>query len=117
MRAKLDENIPVEAVRILVDAGWDVATVHDENMVGAEDHLVAAACQAEGRVLFSLDLDFADIRAYPPGEYDGIVVCRLAEPDRESVLRLLRGAVPLLGVEPVRHCLWILEPDRIRIRQ
>lgn len=75
MRAKLDENIPVEAVRILVDAGWDVATVHDENMVGAEDHLLAAACQAEGRVLFSLDLDFADIRAYPPGEYDGIVVC------------------------------------------
>ena len=66
MRAKLDENIPVEAVRILVDAGWDVATVHDENMVGAEDRLVAAACQAEGRVLFSLDLDFADIRAYPP---------------------------------------------------
>jgi|SRR5450759_610551 predicted nuclease of predicted toxin-antitoxin system len=117
MRAKLDENMPAEAAKVLADAGWDVATVHDENMVGAEDHLVAAACRAEARVLFSLDLDFSDIRAYPPGDYDGIVVCRLADPDRESVLRLLRAAVPLLAVEQVHQRLWILEFDRIRVRQ
>ena len=49
MRAKLDENIPVEAVTFLADAGWDVATVHGEDLVGAEDRLVAAACQQEGR--------------------------------------------------------------------
>jgi predicted nuclease of predicted toxin-antitoxin system len=117
MRAKLDENMPAEAAQVLADVGWDVATVHDENMVGAEDSLVAAACRAESRVLFSLDLDFADIRAYPPGDYDGIVVCRLADPDRESVLHLLRAAVPVLAVEQVRHRLWILEFDRMRVRQ
>jgi len=55
MRARLDESIPAEAVTLLADAGWDVATVHDEDMVGAEDRLVAAACQEEGRVLCSLD--------------------------------------------------------------
>lgn len=117
MRAKLDENIPVEAVRLLVEAGWDVATVHDEKLVGAADQRVAAACQAEARVLFSLDLHFANIRAYPPSEYEGIVVCRLADPDRDSILSLLNAAIPLLAVEQVRHRLWILEPDRIRIRE
>lgn len=25
MRAKIDENMPVDAVRLLVDAGWDTS--------------------------------------------------------------------------------------------
>jgi hypothetical protein len=43
-------------------------------------------------------------------------VLRPVEPDRESVLALLTAALPLLAAEPVRKRLWIVEPDRIRIR-
>ena len=74
MRAKIDENMPVDAVRLLVGAGWEASTVHDEHLVGAADRRVIGACRQEGRVLFSLDLDFADIRAYPPEAWSGIVV-------------------------------------------
>jgi hypothetical protein len=76
--AKLDENVPVEAVELLRAAGWQCDTVHDEGLAGAEDPKVAAACQAGARVLFTLDLDFADIRAYPPRDYVGIVAMRLS---------------------------------------
>ena len=79
MRAKLDENLPVEAVELLRAAGWECDTVYDEGLAGGEDPKVASACQAGARVLFTLDLDFADIRAYPPNEYVGIVVLRPAE--------------------------------------
>jgi predicted nuclease of predicted toxin-antitoxin system len=116
MRAKLDENMPLDAGQLLAAAGWSVATVHDEGLSGAPDHLVITACQTEGRVLFSLDLDFADIRFYPPDKHNGIVVLRPVEPDRDSVLALLTAALPLLSAEPVRQRLWIVEPDRIRIR-
>ena len=116
MRAKLDENMPVDAAPLLAGAGWSVATVHDEGLVGARDHLIITACQAEGRVLFSLDLDFADIRYYPPEKHEGIVVLRPVEPDRDSILALLTAALPLLVAEPVRQRLWIVEPERIRIR-
>ena len=116
MRAKIDENMPVEAVRLLVEAGWDVFTVHDEHLVGASDQLVIATCQGEGRVLFSLDLDFADIRRYPPEAYSGIVVLRPVEPDRDGVLALLASALPVLARESVYQRLWIVEPGRIRIR-
>ena len=71
MRAKLDENLPVQAAELLRGAGWTCDTVHDEGLGGADDQAVGAACQAEGRVLFTLDLDFADIRAYPPDQYVG----------------------------------------------
>ncbi len=57
MRAKLDENLPVEAAELLRAAGWNCDTVQDEGLAGAEDARVAAACQADARVLFTLDLD------------------------------------------------------------
>jgi len=116
MRAKLDENMPVDAADVLTSAGWAVSTVHDEGLVGASDRVVLSTCQDEARVLFSLDLDFADIRLYPPESHAGIVVFRPAEPDRDSVLALLRAALPLLAAEPVQQRLWIVELDRIRIR-
>ena len=46
-------------------------------MGGASDVEVAAVCIGEERVLVTQDLDFSDIRTYPPAEYYGIVVFRL----------------------------------------
>ena len=89
MRAKLDENVPIEATELLRAAGWSCDTVHDEGLAGADDPKIGAVCQEEGRVLFTLDLDFADIRTYPPLEYVGIVVLRLPDPSRQRVLQML----------------------------
>jgi predicted nuclease of predicted toxin-antitoxin system len=116
MRAKIDENMPVDAVRLLVAAGWDTSTVHDEHLVGAAEQRVIETCHQEDRVLFSLDVDFADIRTYPPEASSGIVVLRPVEPDRDSVLALLAMALRSFATEPVRQRLWIVEPSRIRIR-
>lgn len=116
MRAKLDENLPIEAAELLRGAGWICDTVHDEGLVGADDPALGAACQAEARVLFTLDLDFADIRAYPPSQYVGIVVFRPAEPSRRQILELLVRVLPVLASEWIEHRLWIVEPARVRVR-
>ena len=116
MRGKVDENMPIESVNLLRAAGWDCDTVFDEALVGAEDPDVAARCQAEGRVLFTLDMDFADIRAYPPSAFIGIVVFRPVKPSRDSVLALLRQLIPVLKAEWAEHRLWIVEPARVRVR-
>jgi predicted nuclease of predicted toxin-antitoxin system len=116
MRAKLDENLPIEAAELLRTAGWECDSVHDEGLAGAGDPEVAAACQTGARVLFTLDLDFADIRAYPPSEYVGIVVLRPAEPSRRQVLELVSRVLPVLSEEWMAHRLWIVEPARVRVR-
>jgi predicted nuclease of predicted toxin-antitoxin system len=116
MRAKLDENLPVEATEVLHAAGWECDSVYDEGLAGAEDSEVAAACQAGARVLFTLDIDFADIRAYPPREYVGIVVWRPVEPSRRQALELVRRVLPVLSAEWTEHRLWIVEPGRVRVR-
>ena len=116
MRAKLDENLPVEAAELLRTAGWECDSVYDEGLAGADDPEVAAACQAGARVLFTLDLDFADIRAYPLSEFVGIVVLRPVEPSRRQALELVRRVLPVLSAEWTEHRLWIVEPGRVRVR-
>jgi predicted nuclease of predicted toxin-antitoxin system len=116
MRAKLDENLPVEAAELLRAAGWECDSVYDEGLAGADDPIVAARCQVEARVLFTLDLDFADIRAYPPSEYVGIVVLRPAEPSRRQSLEMVSRVLPVLSAEWTEHRLWIVEPGRVRVR-
>lgn len=53
--------MPIESAEVLRAAGWDCDTVFDEALGSADDSDIGARCQAENRVLFTLDTDFADI--------------------------------------------------------
>jgi Domain of unknown function (DUF5615)/Regulator of chromosome condensation (RCC1) repeat len=68
---KLDENIPQSAAMRLAALGYDVDTVLDERLGGRSDEDVWAAAQAEGRLLVTHDLDFADARKFEPGKHAG----------------------------------------------
>jgi predicted nuclease of predicted toxin-antitoxin system len=116
VRWKLDENVPMDAAELLRAVGHDCQTVYSEQLSGAPDERLMAVRVNERRVLLTLDLDFADIRRYPPGEYAGILVLRPAEPDAERVLRLVARALRVLATEPIDQRLWIVEEERIRIR-
>jgi predicted nuclease of predicted toxin-antitoxin system len=117
VRCKIDENLPIDAVALLQQAGHDCQTVYDEALGGAPDQRVIDTCRAERRALLTLDLDFADLRTYPPADYPGIIVLRPAEPDKEHVLRLLARTLPVLEREALGHSLWIVEETRVRIRR
>jgi hypothetical protein len=54
--------------------GHDALSVIDQQLAGRPDPDVARVCQAEKRAFMTLDLDVADVRAYPPNLYSGLVV-------------------------------------------
>ena len=87
MKFKCDENLPADLAASLRREGHDAFSVLDERLGGAADPTIAKVCQDEGRILMTLDLDFANIQTYPPQDYHGIVVLRLARPDRGAVWR------------------------------
>lgn len=93
-RFKLDENLPREAQVLLLDAGHDAHSVHDERLVGHADAKIFDVCLNEDRVLVTLDLDFADIRQYPPSSHGGVWVLRPETQSIENTLSVLRGAWP-----------------------
>ena len=78
MRFKLDENVPVELADLLRSNGHEVRTVPEEGLKGVGDARIADVCRWEQRALITFDLDFADVRSYPPEEHPGLVVLRLA---------------------------------------
>jgi len=116
MRFKVDENLPLEAAEALRQVGHDAATVLEQGYGGSADAQLAVLCQRESRILVTLDMDFADIRAYPPAEFSGLIVLRLRQQDKPYVLDVLTRLIALLDQEPLDRHLWIVDERRVRIR-
>jgi predicted nuclease of predicted toxin-antitoxin system len=116
MKFKIDENMPVEVVTVLCDHGHDAIGVVEQNLAGAADVVVANVCKTEQRVLMTLDLDFADIRAYPPEEHSGIIVVRPKVQTVPSIVGLTEHVVRLLESSSPFGQLWVLDDFHVRIR-
>ncbi len=116
MKFKLDENLPEGAARILAVAGYDVSTVLQERLGGKPDSRIAETCRREQRALITLDNDFGNIQAYPPAEYFGLVVLRLAQQDKANILNVLTRLTERFEREPLSGRLWVVEAHRVRIR-
>ena len=65
----------------------------------------------------TLDLDFANIRAYPPGEHPGIIVLRVKHQDKPTVLACVRRLATALTRRNPMGELWIVDGNRVRCRQ
>ena len=51
-------------------------TAADEGLLSQPDPVIAKAAKEEGRILLTLDIEFADLRKYPPGSHPGIILFR-----------------------------------------
>jgi predicted nuclease of predicted toxin-antitoxin system len=116
MRFKIDENLHDDVAQLLSQAGHDAQTVHDEGLRGCDDSVLAQHCVAEVRAIVTLDLDFADIRAFPPRSGAGMIVIRVRNQSRQHILNVLARALPVLQSQPVAGTLWIISESGVRIR-
>ena len=116
MRFKLDENLPLELADLFNRTGHDAETVLDQELGGARDADLALVCVQEGRAIVSLDMDFADIRTYPPSEYPGIVVFRLESQARNHILEIGARFLHVLSDSLLAGQLWVVEESKIRVR-
>ena len=68
-------------------------------------------------MLITLDQDFANIRAYPPHEHEGIIALRLGSQAKPHVMRVIQErVVPQLEHESPQKRLWVVDETSIRIR-
>lgn len=112
---KVDENLPEAAADILRAAGFDAETVLSEGVGGASDTSIAAICLEEGRALVTLDLDFSDIRTYPPEEYPGFIVLRIQNHSIPYISVIMGKVVALLQKERLAGTIWSVDERRVRI--
>lgn len=114
---KLDENLGLSAVALLRDAGYVVDRVHDQGLSGAADEVVWQRVCAENRFFVTLDLDFSDVRRFPPGSHVGILLLRPRSRGRRDVLDILKRVLAEQTLERLRGCLVVADQGYTRIRR
>ena len=77
MKFKLDENVDLRILSRFCLAGYDVATVPEQNLISAPDTELIEICRQEKRCLVTADRDFSNRGRYNPANYSGIAVIRL----------------------------------------
>lgn len=114
---KLDENLSRHLKVRLAELGYDVVTVGDEGLLSRPDHAVGEAARTEGRMLFTLDLDFANLVKFPPGTHSGIVLFRPATLGPVEVNRFVTEFAGRYDLTPLAGALVVVEPGRVRVRR
>jgi predicted nuclease of predicted toxin-antitoxin system len=117
VRFKLDENMPADLATLLQGEGHDVDDVVAEGLAGDDDPPVLAAATREQRILVTFDLDFADIRHYPPGSHAGIVVFRMQDQRWTTLEGPARRALTDSNLNTLEQGLAIVDETRIRFRR
>ena len=75
MRFLVDANLPRSTAALLRTLGHEVEFARDIGLAAAPDRDIATRAKTTGAVILTRDLDFADIRQYPPENYVGLSYC------------------------------------------
>lgn len=117
MRIKLDENLPRRLKGTLASLQHDVVRVEDELLLAQPDTVVAAAARKENRVLFTLDVEFGDLRKHPPGSHPGVILFRPRGLGALSVSRFVEEFVRETDLQALARCVVVVDRTRVRVRR
>jgi len=117
MKIKLDENISRHLKSLPKQEGHEALTAAEQGLLGKTDIEIGAAVKTEGVLLFTLDLEFADLRKFPPGTHPGIVLFRPLSMGPLSVNRFILEFVKVTDLTSLAGCIVVVDPTRVRIRR
>ena len=75
MRFLIDANLPRSAIGTLTARGHHAEFARDIGLGAAPDAQIAERVRQTGAALLTRDLDFADVRHYPPEQYGASSYC------------------------------------------
>ena len=115
MRFLANENFPLPSVRLLRQAGYDVASV-TEDSPGIEDTEVLTRAAIEQRVILTFDRDYGELiyRLKLPSP-TGVIYLRFRPHTPEEPATLLLNLLEIEGLQ-FEERFTVLERDQIRQR-
>jgi len=115
MNIKLDENLPFQLADVLRSFGHDVHTVTGEGLAGRPDEQIWNAAQAEKRLFVTQDMGFSDSRQFSPGTHFGLLVIRLREPRRRSLIARVQEVFEQGSADKWVGCFVVATEQKVRV--
>jgi len=112
----LDENLsPQHAVELTVE-GHDAVAVPEAGLSGGTDEQVLRFAVENGRVLVTLDADFANVMRFPPGQTLSVIRLKAHPATEERIRQAIHRALLYLQNIDIAGRLAVVDEDKIRIR-
>ena len=116
MKFLADECVYLVTVLALRKLGHAVITAHEAGLDGQPDEQILEYAQKENRILLTADLDFSNIRRYPPKSYCGIIVLKIRPHNAHEVHTTLRHFLATASEASVWKTLVIVDRNKYRVR-
>ncbi|MFH1634207.1 MAG: DUF5615 family PIN-like protein [Chloroflexota bacterium] len=87
------------------------------SIAGEDDEILLAYAIQQNRVLITLDLDFSDVRRYPPRDHQGVIVLKIRPSIMAQVHGVLKGFLVDVSQGKLARTLVILDRNKYRIRR
>jgi len=113
----LDENLSPQHAAELRTEGRDAVGVLEVGLSGANYERVLRFAVENGRVLVTLDADFANVMRFPPERALGIVRLKVHPATEDGIRQAIRRAMLFLqNIDRAGH-LAVVDEDKTRIRR
>jgi predicted nuclease of predicted toxin-antitoxin system len=112
----LDENLSPLHASELRSIGYDACAVVEVGLSGATDEQIRHFAVENGRVLITLDADFANVIRFPPEHTPGVLRLKIHPPTEESIRQAIRRSLLLLQNVDLKGRLAVVDKDKIRVR-
>lgn len=116
MKLFLDENLSPQHASALRAEGYDAIAVLEVGLSGAADAEVLRFAVENGRVLVTLDADFANVMRFPPAQTCGLVRLKVHPATEARIAQAIRRALLFLQDIDIAGRLAVVDDDKIRIR-
>lgn len=116
MKLLLDENLSWHHAAALRDDGYDAVAVMETGLSGASDEKVRKHAIETGRIVVTLDADFANLLRFPPRGTPGVIRLRIHPATEGAVRKQLKRTIHALREVNLNGCLAVAHGHVIRIR-
>jgi predicted nuclease of predicted toxin-antitoxin system len=116
IRFLADECIFDVTLEFLRNEGWDIFTVKELGLQGANDSLVLNKAQEMEAVLLTRDMDFGDITRFKPSAHRGVIVLRMTYHKSHEVHAVLQKMLQEVKEDAFAGTLFVIDNSKWRKR-
>lgn len=117
MRFLLDMGISPKVMDVLKPLGYDAVRCADLGMSRTTDTDILSFAQAEGMILISTDLDFANLAVACRQPCPGLILLRLDNPSWEIMCSRLQIVLAALPKDDIQGSIVVIQQNKVRTRK